>query len=76
MKEAEEHFQTAIELDAFDVQSYEGLVELYDAMGMKTRLQKTCEKLLEADPENALALEKLPGNKSGKRLKGLFRKKD
>jgi tetratricopeptide (TPR) repeat protein len=75
-KEAEEHFQTAIELDTFDVESYQGLIELYDAMGMKTRLQKTCEKLLEVDPENGLAREKLPGNKSGKKLKDLFKKKE
>jgi tetratricopeptide (TPR) repeat protein len=75
-KEAEEHFQTAIELDAFDVESYQGLVAIYEAMGMKTRLLKTCEKLLGVDPENALAREKLPGNKTGKRLKGLFKKKE
>jgi hypothetical protein len=45
-------------------------------MGMKTRLQKTCEKLLEVDPKNPLARERLPGNKTGTRLKGLFKKKE
>ena len=54
----------------------QGLVGLYDAMGMNTRLLKTCEKLLEVDPENALAQEKLPGKKSGARLKSLFKKKE
>jgi hypothetical protein len=75
-KEAEEHFQKAIALDALDIESYQGLVEIYEAMGMKTRLVKTCEKLLEVDPENALAREKLPGKKSGKKLKSLFKKKE
>jgi tetratricopeptide (TPR) repeat protein len=74
-KEAEEHFQKAIDIDTFDVESYQGLVGIYEATGMKTRLLKTCEQLLRMDPENALAREKLPGKKSGKKLRSLFKKK-
>ena len=73
---AEEHFHKAIEIDAFNVESYLGLVEIYEATGMKTRLIKTCKKLLEVDPENAVAREKLSGKKTGKKLKNLFRKKE
>jgi curved DNA-binding protein CbpA len=80
LKDAEEHFQKAIDIDSFDGESYEGLAKIYSTMGMKTRCERVCEKLLEIDPENALA-QKLSGKKkSGSqtrmRLKSLFGKKD
>ena len=80
LKDSEEHFQKAIELDSFDAESYQGLAEIYNTMGMKTRCERVCEKLLKMDPDNELARElsgkKKSGGQTKMRLKSLFGKKD
>jgi Tfp pilus assembly protein PilF len=70
-KEAEEHFQKAIKLDALDVDSHLGLAEIYDELGMGTRSRKIYQKILELDPGNELAYEKIHGKKKPKGLRGL-----
>jgi curved DNA-binding protein CbpA len=70
LKEAEEHLQKAIEIDQFDVESYVGLGEIYDKSGMTTRSQRMYQRVLELDPNNEFAQEKLHG-KRGTALDGL-----
>lgn len=77
-KEAEDHFQKAIELSPFDVESYLGLGEIYEAAGMATRAQKMFSQVIESDPDNEIAREKLYGKKRSpvEGIKGMFRKKE
>jgi curved DNA-binding protein CbpA len=77
-KEAEEHFQKAVDIDHFDTESFAGLAEIYEAAGMSTRAQKMWQAVLDSDPQNELAKEKLFGKKKPSAvegLKGLLRRK-
>jgi curved DNA-binding protein CbpA len=76
LKEAEEYLQKAIEIDQFDVESYLELGEIYDKSGMSTRSQRMYQKVLELDPNNETAQEKLHGKKGTlDGLKSIFGKK-
>lgn len=70
-KEAEEHFQRAVEIDHFDAESYIGLAEIYEAAGMATRAQKMWQAVLDTDSQNELAKEKLYGKKKPSAVEGL-----
>ncbi|MCI0407127.1 MAG: DnaJ domain-containing protein, partial [Acidobacteria bacterium] len=77
-KEAEEHFQRAVDIDHFDTESFTGLAEIYEAAGMATRAQKMWQSVLDSDPQNETAKEKLYGKKKPSAvdgLKGFLRRK-
>lgn len=79
-KEAEEHFQKALESDQFDPECFVGLGEIYEAAGMSSRAQKMFAQALNYDPSNEIAREKVEGNKPKGAMEGfkdmLRRKKD
>ncbi len=71
VKEAEEQFRLALDLDQFDPECYLGLGEIYDTAGMTTRAQKMYEQALTYDPENPAIREKLGEDHSGSTLGGI-----
>jgi cytochrome c-type biogenesis protein CcmH/NrfG len=79
-KEAEEHFQKALESDQFDPEIFVGLGEIYEAAGMSSRAQKMFAQALNYDPSNEIAREKVEGSKPKGAMEGfkdmLRRKKD
>jgi curved DNA-binding protein CbpA len=76
LKDAEEHLQKALEIDQFDIETYVGLGEIYDKSGMSTRSQRMYQRVLELDPNNEIAQEKLHGKKGAfSGLKTMFSKK-
>ncbi|MGH9462267.1 MAG: DUF4388 domain-containing protein [Vicinamibacteria bacterium] len=79
-KEAEEHFQKALESDQFDPEVFVGLGEIYEAAGMSSRAQKMFAQALNYDPSNEIAREKVEANKPKGAMEGfkdmLRRKKD
>ncbi len=60
-KQAEEHFKTAIKLDAYDTETQLCLAMLYEGNGMNARALKIYEKVLDYDPDNKVAYEKVKG---------------
>lgn len=77
-KEAEEHFQKALETDQFDPECFVGLGEIYEAAGMTSRAQKMYAQALNYDPSNEIALEKVEGAKpkgAMEGIKGMLRRK-
>lgn len=74
-KEAELHFRKAIEIKSTDLESHLGLAEIYEIFGLDKRAQKMYQRVLELDPENELAQEKVHGKRGGgkKGLKKLRR---
>ena len=70
-KQAEEHFQKAITLDPFEIESYVHLGELYESMGFMTRAKKVYQEALRYDGSNEVIREKLQEERNGamKRLK-------
>ena len=79
-KEAEEHFQKALESDQFDPDCFLGLGEIYEAAGMTSRAQKMYAQALNYDPSNEFAREKIEGKRPKGAMEGikemLRRKKD
>ncbi len=63
-KQAEQHFQFAIELDEFDLESRLGLAALYEDNGMQARADKFYRAILEYDPDNTIASEKINGQQN------------
>ena len=77
-KEAEEHFQKALETDQFDPEIFVGLGEIYEVAGMASRAQKMFAQALNYDPANEIALEKIEGTKpkgAMEGIKGMLRRK-
>ncbi len=60
IKEAEQSFMDALELNPDDVDCYLSLAEIYKESGMTTRAQRMYRKVLERDPANEIAFEHLP----------------
>ena len=67
-RQAAEHFQRAIKLEPFDLESYLGLGLVFEASGMSSRARKYFEEVLTLDPDNKLAMMKLNGKQT--ELKG------
>ena len=74
-RQAAQHFERAIEIDPFDLESHLGLGLVFEASGMSSRARKHFEEALTLDPDNKLAMEKLYGKqgvpKGAKELCGL-----
>jgi curved DNA-binding protein CbpA len=66
-KEAEQHFQTALKGNEFDLECLFGLAEIYEAAGLAIRAKVLYERILAYDPDYGPALEKMSGR--GKRKK-------
>lgn len=58
-KNAVEHFETALRLAPFDVESVIGLGEVYEAAGMPERARRLFAQALELDPDNGALKRKL-----------------
>ncbi len=82
-REAVEHFQKAIELDQWNASAYVQLGELYEAMQLPWRAETLYSKVLEFDPEHAIARQRLVRLNSkekkkqttGARMAGIFSRK-
>jgi tetratricopeptide (TPR) repeat protein len=80
-REAVEQFQKAIELDPWNTGAYLQFGELYEAMQLPWRAQPLYSKVLEIDPEHALARQRLARingtekKKTAPRVARLFSKK-
>jgi curved DNA-binding protein CbpA len=80
-REAAEQFQKAIELDQWNTGAYLQFGELYEAMQLPWRAKPLYSKVLEIDPEHALARQRLARNdgqekkKSAPRMARIFSKK-
>jgi tetratricopeptide (TPR) repeat protein len=66
-KEAIEHFETAIELDPWNLRVYSQFAELCEEMQLPARARGLYSKILEIDPEHAKSLEKLAQFNSGEK---------
>ena len=58
-RRSEEHFQAALEIDAFDVECLVGLGELYEEAGMTSRARTMFARALELDPASEELKQKL-----------------
>ncbi len=58
---AETHFKKALELDPSDKESYLELAAFYEATALTARAIKIYQKVLELDPDDTVAREKLSG---------------
>lgn len=58
-QEAIQHYEKAIELDAWNTSTYFQLAELYEVMRLPWRSVPLYQKILEIDPEHNKALERL-----------------
>ncbi len=74
-KQAEDHFQKALEIEPFNVDAILSLGGIYESSGLVQRAMKMYEEALSYDADNELALEKLAGKKHGtmNRLKNIMK---
>jgi tetratricopeptide (TPR) repeat protein len=80
-REAAEHFQKAIELDQWNINAHLQFGHLYEVMQLPWRAEKLYSKVLEIDPDHALARQRLKRmeakeqKKTAPRMARLFSKK-